>query len=160
MRSEPSLTPCRANRTVVGAIADSAPVSPIGITTYQLLYRTTGALGEAAHTVTTVFVPSNARKDQLVHCASWLSWAGLTLVQMLSPTTRPMLTVRHYPRCSATDRSGSPSYSFQSNTPLNQAVAQEEPLILALLLSGYTVASADYEGSAAAVRHWAVRTAG
>ena len=49
-----------------------------------------------------------------------------------------------------TERSGSPSYSFQSNTPLNQAVAQEEPLILALLLSGYTVASSDYEGSQAA----------
>ena len=68
--------------------------------------------------------------------------------------------MRRLTRRNVIDRIGSPSYSFQSNTPLNQAVAQEEPLILALLLSGYTVASADYEGSAAAVRHWAVRTAG
>ena len=54
--------------------------------------------------------------------------------------------------CCSLTATGSPSYSFQSNTPLNQAVAQEEPLILALLVSGYTVTSADYEGFSAAVR--------
>jgi len=34
----------------------------------------------------------------------------------------------------------------------SQAVVQEEPLILGLLVNGWTVTSADYEGSGAAVR--------
>jgi len=50
------------------------------------------------------------------------------------------------------DRLGSPSWAFQSGTNFTTTtIIQEEPMMLALLASGFVVTSADYEGPNAAV---------
>jgi len=109
-----------ASRQVVTSLAQAVPLSTtLNITSYQVLYRTTGAVGDAQATVVTLLIPPSARKNQLVNYAIAYDTAEWDC---------------------------SPSYALQPGTPSNGAVTQEEPLILGFLVAGWTVAVSDYEG--------------
>jgi len=105
------------SRTVISSIFGAIPS---GLVTYQLLYRTTAINGSAIATVTTVFKPLKFQKDKFVSFQT------------------------------AYDSSASqcnPSYEYQLLSAQEDAILQLEFLLVeAYLLSGYIVASADYEG--------------
>lgn len=114
------------NRTINAAFFG---LLPDPVTAYQLLYRTASINGSAIATVTTVFVPPNAKKDRFVSFAT------------------------------AEDSSSSkcaPSYTYQLGSSQDSIIVSAEFLVIqAYLASGYIVASPDYEGpdSAFAVGH-------
>ena len=88
---------------------------------YQLLYRTTAINGSAIATVTTIFKPLiGAKTDRIVSFQT------------------------------AYDSSASqcdPSYNYQLGAPQSDLISAAEMLIIeAYLISGYIVASSDYEG--------------
>ena len=59
-----------ASRQVVTSLAQAVPLSKtLNITSYQFLYRTTGAVGDPQATVVTLLIPPSARKNQLVNYA-------------------------------------------------------------------------------------------
>ena len=116
----PALIVDSASRQVVTSLAQAVPLSTtLNITSYQVLYRTTGAVGDPQATVVTLLIPASARKNQLVNYAIAYDTAEWDC---------------------------SPSYALQPGTPTNGAVTQEEPLILGFLVAGWTVAVSDYEG--------------
>ncbi|KFX89594.1 hypothetical protein V490_06919 [Pseudogymnoascus sp. VKM F-3557] len=91
---------------------------------HQLLYRTTAINGSAIATVTTVFKPLFNKKDRFVSFQTAYD-------------------------SSATECD--PSYSYQIGTPQTDLISSAEMLIIeAYLISGYIVASSDYEGPDAA----------
>lgn len=91
---------------------------------YQILYRTTDALGQPDATVTTLMVPHNANASRLVSYQ----------VMMDSPS----------PDCS-------PSHVLQKGDGLKGLITQAELLFMDTLLErGWYVNTADYEGSKAA----------
>lgn len=97
---------------------------PAPIETHQLLYRTSAIDGSPIATVTTIFKPLLAKKDQFV---------------VFNTAYDSSATI-----CN-------PSYQFQLGTlQTNVISAAEFLLIQAYLLKGYTVASPDYEGPEAA----------
>ncbi|KFY14981.1 hypothetical protein V492_02303 [Pseudogymnoascus sp. VKM F-4246] len=99
-------------------------ILPNPVEAYQLLYRTTSINGSAIATVTTVFKPLIAKTDRFVSFQT------------------------------AYDSSATvcdPSYSYQIGTPQTGLISSAEMLIIeAYLISGYIVASSDYEGPDAA----------
>ncbi|KAM3504043.1 hypothetical protein MY10362_003831 [Beauveria mimosiformis] len=109
------------SRRVIAAFFGLIP-SPVQ--TWQLLYRTVAADGSPLTTVTTIFKPANAKLDRFVS------------FQTAYDSTNN--------RCS-------PSYSYQLGAIPEELVTQSERFALAVwLLSGYIVASPDYEGPDAA----------
>lgn len=99
-------------------------ILPDPVEAYQLLYLTTSINGSAIATVTTVFKPLFPKTDRFVSFQT------------------------------AYDSSATvcdPSYSYQLGTPQSDLISSAELLIIeAYLISGYIVASSDYEGPDAA----------
>ncbi len=93
---------------------------PTAITATQLLYRTTGELGEPTVTVATV----------------------------LKPTTQALSTkiVSYQMAYDALGSECDPSYTFQGGNPSYSTSQEEEQLILSYMTSGDTVVVPDYEG--------------
>lgn len=114
-----------------GAILRQRPIAsgffgffPDPIEAHQLLYRTNAINGSAIATVTTVFKPALARTDRFVSFQTAYD-AGATVCD--------------------------PSYSYQlGSPPLDLIPSLEQFTMKAYLLSGYIVASPDYEGPDAA----------
>ncbi|OBT97421.1 hypothetical protein VE01_04346 [Pseudogymnoascus verrucosus] len=108
-------------RTIVASFFG---ILPNPVQAYQLLYRTTATNGSAIATVITVFRPLFAKTDRFVSFQT------------------------------AYDSSATvcdPSYSYQIGTPQSDLISSAELLIIeAYLISGYIVASSDYEGPDAA----------
>lgn len=93
---------------------------PDPVESYQLLYRTTAINGSAIATVTTVFKPTNAKKDRFV--------SFHTAYDSSAPICNP-------------------SYNYQLGAAQTDLISSAEQLLLqAYLLLGYVVASPDYEG--------------
>ena len=123
--------PAGFEQTTPGTILRNRPVVvgflgliPDPVEAYQLLYRTTAINGSAIATVTTVFKPLLAHNDRFVSFQT------------------------------AYDSSASicdPSYNYQLGALQTDLVSAAEQLLLqTYLLSGYIVASPDYEGPDAA----------
>ncbi|KAM3446346.1 hypothetical protein MY3296_009767 [Beauveria thailandica] len=97
---------------------------PAPIEAHQLLYRTTAIDGSPIATVTTIFKPLFAKRDRFVAFNT------------------------------AYDSSASicnPSYQYRLGAPQTDVISSAEFIVIqAYLLSGYTVASSDYEGPDAA----------
>lgn len=99
-------------------------ILPDPVEAYQLLYRTTAINGSAIATVTTVFKPLFPKTDRFVS------------FQTAYDSSATMCD---------------PSYSYQIGTPQSDLISSAELLIIeAYLISGYIVASSDYEGPDAA----------
>jgi hypothetical protein len=97
---------------------------PDPVEAYQLLYRTTAINGSAIATVTTIFKPWIANLDRFVSYQTPYDASA--------------------PSCD-------PSYSYEiGHLPTNLVSSADLILIQAYLLSGYIVASPDYEGPDAA----------
>lgn len=97
---------------------------PDPVETHQLLYRTTAINGTAIATATTIFKPAFAKSDRFI---SFQTAYDSSAVQC------------------------SPSYNYQLGSVQNDLISSAEFLLLqAYLLSGYIVASPDYEGPDAA----------
>jgi Secretory lipase len=94
--------------------------NPTAITATQLLYRTTGELGEPTVTVATV----------------------------IKPATQPLSTkiVSYQMAYDALGSECDPSYTFQGGNPSYSTSQEEEQLILGYVASGDTVVVPDYEG--------------
>lgn len=93
---------------------------PDPVESYQLLYRTTAINGSAIATVTTVFKPTNAKKDRFV--------SFHTAYDSSAPICNP-------------------SYNYLLGAAQADLISSAEQLLLqAYLLLGYIVASPDYEG--------------
>lgn len=99
-----------------------------------------GSEDDDQYTVATIFIPSKAKKNKFVSCAP----------SFADPFCKYSKAAVDGIAYDSSDIDCSPSYFFQQGSPDNHPVAQEEPLIIGLLLSGYTVVSADYEGVIAA----------
>lgn len=105
------------NRTINAAFLGLLPAP---VKAYQLLYRTTAINGSAIATVTTIFVPINAKKDKFVSFATAEDSAAS--------------------KCA-------PSYTYQLGSAQDSLIVSVEFLLLQIYLaSGYIVASPDYEG--------------
>ena len=99
---------------------------PNPVEAYQLLYRTTAVDGSAIGSVTTVFAPSNAKKDRFVSFHTAYDGA-------------------------ARDGKCDPSYSYRFLAPQVNLISSAEFLLLqAFVLDGNIVSSPDYEGPDAA----------
>ncbi|KAJ5669566.1 hypothetical protein N7462_010636 [Penicillium macrosclerotiorum] len=97
---------------------------PDPVEAYQLLYRTTAINGSAIATVTTIFKPTNPKKDRFVSFHTAYD-SSATICD--------------------------PSYNYQLGAAQTDIISSAEQLILqAYLLLGYIVASPDYEGPEAA----------
>lgn len=105
-------------------IASFFGLIPDPVDARQLLYRSTALDGSAIATVTTIFKPLFAKKDRVV----------IFNTAYDSSATK----------CN-------PSYQYQLGGSQDDLILQTEFLVMqAYLLSGYTVASSDYEGPEAA----------
>jgi pimeloyl-ACP methyl ester carboxylesterase len=105
-------------------IASFFGLLPDFVETHQLLYRTTAIDGSPIATVTTVFKPLIAKRDRFVAFNTAYD-AAATICN--------------------------PSYNYQLGALQTDLISSVEYFIIkAYLLSGYTVASADYEGPDAA----------
>lgn len=110
------------NRTVVPSFLGVIP--DLGVAAHQLLYRTTAINGSAISTVTTIFIPANAKSDRFVSFHT--AYDGVSTV------------------CD-------PSYNYQLGAEQADGISDIEMLIIqAYLLAGYIVSSPDYEGPEAA----------
>lgn len=99
---------------------------PNPVEAYQLLYRTTAVDGSAIGSVTTVFAPSNAKKDRFVSFHTAYDGA-------------------------ARDGKCDPSYSYRFLAPQVNLISSAEFFLLqAFVLDGNIVSSPDYEGPDAA----------
>ncbi|CEO60830.1 hypothetical protein PMG11_05342 [Penicillium brasilianum] len=97
---------------------------PQPVKAYQLLYRTTAINGTAIAGVTTIFVPSSAKKDRFLSFHTAYD-SSATICN--------------------------PSYNYQLGASQTDIISSAEQLILqAYLLLGYIVTSPDYEGPDAA----------
>jgi hypothetical protein len=103
-------------RTV--SVAESGSATPISAT--QVLYRTTGELGQPTATVATI----------------------------IRPTTQPVVTkiVSYQTAYDALGSECDPSYTLQGGNSSYSTAQEEEQIILGYVAAGYTVVVPDYEG--------------
>jgi hypothetical protein len=112
-----AVAPGTVLRTRTVNIAENGSATPVTAT--QVLYRTTGELGQPTATVATVLKP------------------------LLAPITR---IVSYQTAYDALGPVCDPSYTLQGGNPSYSTAQAEEQIILGYLAAGYTVVVPDYEG--------------